>query len=191
VLLELELCSASAHSIDSWEGNMNAGFNLKPQFANAGLVAALMVGGAATAQTLPKEGTYDYTACWSGVSTVIAFSKTHSAFSYEMTGSTRTNPPGGMFDKNSFRCVGMNASFGGKNTASTACEAIDRDGDKRLAYFSLTSDGKVIREEIAGTGKYDGMVTSGTTVAPLGPFPVIKAGTFQNCNHQKGAYKLK
>jgi hypothetical protein len=130
---------------------MNAGFNLKPQFANAGLVAALMVGGAATAQTLPKEGTYDYTACWSGVSTVIAFSKTHSAFSYEMTGSTRTNPPGGMFDKNSFRCVGMNASFGGKNTASTACEAIDRDGDKRLAYFSLTSDGKVIREEIAGT----------------------------------------
>jgi hypothetical protein len=25
----------------------------------------------------------------------------------------------------------------------------------------------------------------------LGPFPVIKAGTFQDCNHQTGTYKLK
>jgi len=30
-----------------------------------------------------------------------------------------------------------------------------------------------------------------TTVAPLGPFPVIKPGTFQDCNHQTGNYKLK
>jgi hypothetical protein len=25
----------------------------------------------------------------------------------------------------------------------------------------------------------------------LGPFPVIKAGTLQDCNHQTGTYKLK
>ena len=95
-----------------------------------------------------------------------------------------------MFDKETFRCVGMNASLGGKNTGSTVCEAIDADGNKRLTYFSLGADGKTTRQFIAGTGKYEGMVTTGT-VEPLGPFPVIKAGTFQDCNHQTGTYKLK
>jgi len=144
----------------------------------------------AFAAELPKEGSYDYTACWSGVNNVITFSKTHTASSYEMTGSNRSNPPGGMFDKTTFRCVGMNASLDGKNTGSTVCEAIDGDGDKRLAYFSLGSDGKVTRENVTGTGKYEGMVASGT-VQPLGPFPAVKAGTFQDCNHQTGTYKLR
>jgi hypothetical protein len=63
------------------------------------------------------------------------------------------------------------------------------DGDKRLTYFS-TGDGKTTRTKIAGTGKYEGMVTAGT-FEPLGPFPAIKDGTFQGCNHQTGTYKLK
>jgi len=143
----------------------------------------------AFAAELPKEGNFDYTACWSGTSSTIAFSKTHIARSFEHTGSIRSNPPGGLFDKDTFRCVGMNASLGGKNTGTTVCEGIDRDGDKRLSYFS-TAEGKVTRETVAGTGKYDGMVMS-ATVQPLGPFPVIKEGTFQDCNHQTGTYKLK
>jgi len=56
---------------------------------------------------LPKEGSFDFNSCWSGVSNVITFSKTHTANSYEMTGTTRSNPPGGMFDKSTFRCVGL------------------------------------------------------------------------------------
>jgi hypothetical protein len=144
----------------------------------------------AFATELPKEGSYDYVACWSGVSNTITFSKAYTAFSFEMTGIDRSNPPGGMFDKNTFRCVGMNASLDGKNIGSTVCEAIDPDGDKRLSYFSLGSDGKVTRENMTGTGKYEGMVASGA-VQPLGPFPVVKDGTFQNCNHQTGTYKLK
>jgi len=139
---------------------------------------------------LPKEGTYDYTACWSGTNNMISFSKTHTAASYEMTGVVRSTTPGGMFDKHTFRCVGMNASLDGKNTGSTVCEAIDPDGDKPLSYFSLGSDGKITRENVVGTGKYEGMVASGS-VQPLGPFPVIKPGTFQDCNHQAGTYKLK
>ena len=67
--------------------------------------------------------------------------------------------------------------------------AIDRDGDKRLAFFTI-SDGKFVRENVTGTGKYEGMIAEGT-VQPLGPFPTIKAGTFQNCNRQTGTYKLK
>jgi|SRR3954471_12565161 hypothetical protein len=145
---------------------------------------------ACAAAELPKEGSYDFTACWSGISNAVTFSKTHTASSYEITGAIRSNPPGGMFDKETFRCVGMNGSLGEKNTGSSVCEAIDADGNKRLTYFSLGSDGKETREFLVGTGKYEGMVTTGT-VEPLGPFPVIKAGTFQNCNHQTGTYKLK
>ena len=144
----------------------------------------------AFAAELPKEGSYDYTACWSGVTNTITFSKTHTASSYEMIGAIRSDPPDGMFDKNSFRCVGINASLGGKNTGSTLCEAMDVDGDKRLSNFSLASDGSLTREIVGGTGKYEGMTMTGT-IHPLGPFPVIKAGTFQDCNHQTGTYKLK
>jgi hypothetical protein len=146
--------------------------------------------GPADAQTAAKEGRYDYVSCWSGVSSPIAFSKSHAAFSYELTGSTRSNMADSPFDKNSFRCVGMNASFDGKNTGSAVCEAIDRDGDKRLGFFSIASDGKITREIVAGTGKYEGMSAT-AVVEPLGPFPVVKAGTFQDCNRQTGTYKLR
>jgi hypothetical protein len=59
----------------------------------------------------------------------------------------------------------------------------------RLSYFS-TGDGKVTRTHVARTGKYEGMVMAGT-VEPLGPFRAVKDGTFQDCNHQTGTYKLK
>lgn len=155
----------------------------------APLAAAAFVASALAIQ-LPKKGTYDYTSCWSGVSNVIAFAKEYTAYSYEMTGTGRSNPPGGMFDMTTFRCVGLNSSLDKSNSGITVCEAIDRDGDRRLSYFSVASDGTVTRKSVAGTGKYDGMVTT-TVVEPLGPFPTIKPGTFQNCNHQTGTYKLK
>ena len=143
----------------------------------------------AFAAELPKEGSYDFNSCWSGVNNAITFSKTQTATSFEMTGTSRSNPPGGIFDKSTFRCVGMSASLDGKITGSTVCESIDADGEKRLTYFS-TAEGKTTRTNVAGTGKYEGMITTGT-VELLGPFPVIKDGTFQNCNHQTGTYKLK
>ena len=169
---------------------MKSKMSLNLQFASTGLIAAIAFSGVAAAQSLPKEGRYDFTSCWSGVPNLLAFSKTHSVSTIEMTGAARSNPPGGMFDKSSFRCLGMNISFDGKTTGSIVCEVIDPDGDKRLTSFSTTSDGKVTRETVAGTGKYEGMIESGTAT-PLGPFPVIKPGTIQNCNRQTGTYKLK
>ena len=163
----------------------------KTRLASMGLVAALAIAGTAFAGTLPKEGRYDFTACWSGVPTAIRFSKTHFAFSYEMTGTNFSNPPGGMFDKNSFRCVGLNATLGSERVSDVVCEAADRDGDKRLAHYVLGKDGKYVRQQIAGSGKYQGMVTDDTKIEQMGPFPAIKPGTFQNCNRQTGTYKLK
>jgi hypothetical protein len=147
--------------------------------------------GPACAADLPKEGSFDFTACWSGTGNLIAFSKTQTALSYEMTGSTRSNPPGGMFDQNSFRCVGTNASFDKKPHAIAVCEAIDRDGDKRLTHFGMGADGKFNRQFISGTGKYEGMLETSSGIQQLGPFPTVKPGTFQNCNRQTGTYKLK
>jgi hypothetical protein len=145
----------------------------------------------AFAAELPKEGSYDYTSCFAGTSNSMPFSKTHTSSSFEIIGTNRSASPGGMFDKEAFRCVGMNASFDGKRRGNWVCEATDADGDKRLTYYSIGNDGKEIRETIVGTGKFEGMVTNGTTSEPLGPFPVIKAGTFQGCNRQTGTYKLK
>jgi hypothetical protein len=139
---------------------------------------------------LPKEGTYDYTSCWTSVRNDINFSKTHTAGSFDLTGTIRSNVPNGAFDKDSFRCVGVTGSIAGKTIGTSVCESVDADGDKRLTYFSVGNDGKTIRETVAGTGKYEGLVTTGT-VQPLGPFPPIKAGMVQDCNRQSGTYKLK
>ena len=165
---------------------MKSAFELKASLA---LVAAFCVTGTAVAQTYPKEGNYDYTACWSGVSNVLAFSKTHSAATFEFTGTVQTNPGGGIFDRTTFRCVGMNQLFDGKPLATVVCEGVDAQGDKVLSHYS-TEGSKTVRTTVLGTGKYEGMVSSGTAV-PVGSFPVAKPGTFQNCNRQTGTYKLK
>jgi hypothetical protein len=163
--------------------------DLTPSFARLASCAALTLAGAAIAAPLPKEGRYDYTACNIGVASRIDFSKTHWAYSLEQTGVVLSNPPGGMFDQNTSRCVGLVTSFDGKVSSSTVCEAVDPDGDKRLSTFSRQGD-KLVREQVAGTGKYEGMVSTGTgDVMPA--FPTIKPGTFQNCNRQTGTYKMK
>jgi hypothetical protein len=145
----------------------------------------------AFAAELPKEGSYDFNSCWSGIATnVITFSMTHTASSYELTGTNRSNPPGGFLDKTTFRCVGTTASFDGKVTVTNVCEGTDADGDKRLIHISSVDGKETSYTVVAGTGKYEGMIMTGT-VEQLGPFPAIKDGTFQGCNHRTGTYKLK
>ena len=159
-------------------------------FKRAGLVMAIGMAGLASAQNFPKEGRYDVTSCWTGLSNELTFSKTHTAMSYEMLGTTSSNPPGGYGDRGTFRCVGMDATLGGKRSGSLVCENVDPDGDKRLTYFSIAADGTVTRDNSIGTGKYEGVVASGT-VKTLGPFSSARPGTFQGCNNQTGTYKLK
>jgi hypothetical protein len=60
-----------------------------------GYVLALLIVASpfsAFAGELPQEGSYAYTACWSGVNNVITFSKTYTGSSYEMTASTAILP---------------------------------------------------------------------------------------------------
>ena len=145
--------------------------------------------GNVAAQTVPKEGNYDYVSCYSGTVNIILFSKTHSASTYELIGNSRTSPPGGPFDMVTFRCLGMGSSLDSQTTSSNYCEAIDKDGDK-LMVRNVNQGQKGTQEGLAGTGKYEGIVRSGTNEF-LGVFPVIKPGTFSGCNRQIGAYKMK
>jgi hypothetical protein len=155
------------------------------------LVPVLMVGVAmpAVAADLPKEGKYDITNCWSGIANSIDFSKTYTALSYELTGTSRSNPPGGVFDMVSVRCVGFGTTIDGKFSGINMCENIDKDGDKVLTK-AIAEGPKQTSESLAGTGKYEGIVRTGVS-EPLGAFPAAKPGTFQGCNHATGTYKMK
>jgi hypothetical protein len=169
---------------------MKSKLNIASQYTSAGLVVGLAFAGAVAAAPLPKEGRYDTTNCSTVVvSNRIDFSKTHWVQTVELLGTTVSNPPGGLGDGNSYRCVGMTSSFDGKISGNTVCESMDQDGDKRLSSFSQ-EDTKTVRAQVAGTGKYEGMVQAGDYVrAPT--FPTIKPGTIQQCNRQTGTYKLK
>jgi hypothetical protein len=168
----------------------------KPMRTRSMIIAATAFVGIAAAGTtiaadLPKEGQYEFTACQSGVFTSVGPTNTVFAASWEGTGSTMTTPPGGMFDRLAFHCVGYTTAFDGKApVASNACVAVDKDGDKIFARFTPQGPGVWTRETVAGTGKYEGMMMSGTAVA-MAAAPAAKPGTFQNCNRQTGTYKLK
>lgn len=144
---------------------------------------------AAGAVDFPKSGNYDITACWSGTSNMIPFSKTHVAMGYELAGSTRSTPPGGFLDMTTYRCVGTNSTIDGKTTGTLFCEIIDNDGHKMFGRYTLDGT-KISQETLAGTGKYEGVVRTGGGES-LGQFPTIKPGTFQGCNHQSGTYRLQ
>lgn len=169
---------------------MTRKFHMKQRLARAALAAGLAVSSAAFAAGLPKEGSYGFNACFSGVGNLVKFSKDFRGVSFELLGANRSDVPGGMLDHTTFRCVGAHFWLGGKDTLDVLCETVDPDGDKQLAKVAMAGDGRETREVLAGTGKYEGMQMTGA-ITPLGKFPSIKPGTFQACNHQIGTYKLK
>ena len=156
------------------------------------MMAALLFVAAIPAQAeMPKEGNYDFTACWSGTSNVTKFSENRLILANDFTGVIRATTPGGIFDGDTFHCTGIGMMVDGKLASETTfCAATDKEGNKRLARFT-NNDGTINREQLAGTGKYEGLALTPTAVKPLGPFPTAKPGTFQGCNQQTGTYKLK
>ena len=159
------------------------------RIVNAALLT-VSAAGLAFATDLPKEGSYDYKTCFTRNIARIVFSDAHRAYSYDETGTTVSTSPGGMFDGEKVRCVGAVSIFNGKRTGMSSCEAVANDGSKRLTRFQYNAEGKLVREEVAGTGIYDGMVTTGTAREVVPP-KEIKPGTTTFCNQLTGTYKLK
>lgn len=59
--------------------------------------------GSSIAADLPKEGSYDIKTCFTRNSSRIDYATTHYAYSYEETGTSLSNPPGGLFDNDVVR----------------------------------------------------------------------------------------
>jgi hypothetical protein len=157
------------------------------------LVTTLMAAasaGFAFAADLPKEGSYDYKACFTRNTTPIDFSDTHSAYSYNETARAVSISLGGLFDGESVRCVGSVAIDNGKRMNLSICEGVAKNGDKRLTRFQYGAEGKLVREEVAGTGMYEGMVTTGTAKEVVPP-KEIQPGVTIYCNQLTGTYKMK
>ena len=142
------------------------------------------------AADLPKEGSYDYKACFTRNITRIDFSDAHRAYSYNETAMAVSTTPGGMFDGESVRCVGTVSISSGKRTNLSICEGVAKNGSKRLTRFQYDADGKLVREEVAGTGMYEGMVTTGTAKGVV-PEKEIQPGVTTFCNQLTGTYKMK
>ena len=165
--------------------------SLKSAFAGAlPTLIALVFAGVALSQTPPKEGKYEVTSCSSAVLTSIAFSPTHSASNWELMGMNVSNPPGGLLDKATFRCVGLSSMLDGKNSARWVCELVDAEGGSKLLSYWTNEDGKTTRTHYVGTGKFEGIELT-TTAESLGLSSKIKPGTFQTCGRNTGTYKLK
>ncbi len=164
---------------------------------NLACTLAGILGVPAKTTELPKEGKSDVTSCYTVTANEITFSKTHIATTYEIIGTNTSNPPGGMFDQMSLRCVGLNSIIDGKFSAMTFCETVDKDGDKiptRLIVGSVEGVGQDdthVGETtvIAGTGKYEGMTRTAT--AENYPIRLAKPGIVQRCGRSTGTYKLK
>jgi hypothetical protein len=153
---------------------------------SAGVIAA---GSQAAAADVPKEGSYDITSCWSGTGNAIEFSKAHSAISFEIVGTNRSNTPGGFLDMTSFRCVGLSNVVEGKSSGINFCETIDKDGDKLLVR-NIAEGPRNKLETLVGTGKYEGIVRTGVAES-AGAFPAVRPGSIQGCNRGTGTYKIR
>jgi hypothetical protein len=146
--------------------------------------------GLAFAADPPKEGSYDVKTCFTRNIMRIDFSDAHRAYSYNETGTAVSTTPGGMFDGDSVRCVGAVSISNGKRTNLSICEGVAKNGAKRLTRFQYGPDGKLVREEIAGTGMYEGLVTTGIT-KEVEPPKEIQPGVTTFCNQGTGTYKMK
>lgn len=150
---------------------------------------AMLALACSAAPSYPKEGKYDYTACYSGTSSVVQTSSTNTANTTRFVGNARTNPAGGPFDMLAFTCVGMGATTDGKTSSSYYCQVVDKDGDKFMAH-GVFDGTKTATDSFGGTGKYEGMTRGGISESP-GPFPTAEPGTFTGCTHHTGTYKMK
>lgn len=137
---------------------------------------------------LPRSGHVNLASCWSGETHVITTSKTHTALGYNMMGTTRTTPPGGVYDMTTFECVGVGTIIEGTYSRTGYCNNVDTDGDKILGKYSATGD-KGNYEIINGTGKYVGMKAN-LTFDVTGQFPMVRQGTLVGCIHATGRYTL-
>lgn len=143
-------------------------------------------GGAAA--ELAKKAKYDATVCWGGELHVVSHAKGYMAGTYTLTGTTQSNGGGGIFDKDSFECVGVFHFLGSAPGHTGFCQFVDKDGDKVFGK-DIRNKTDYTMEFVSGTGKYQGIKGGGTTER-IGAYPPARKGTAQGCVRMTGSYAL-
>jgi hypothetical protein len=167
-------------------GFMNRNLRVVP----AALWIAAMTG-ATFAADLPKEGTFDITACQVRVLNRVEISTSRSMSSYEQTGTSLSNPPGGLFDTGSNRCVGTATAIKGQIVEDISfCITAFPDGGWIHRKFTRQPDGTYTWDLVEATGRYEGIKLDGKATTITG-FPMLKPDVALFCNRQTGTYKLK
>ena len=161
--------------------------------------AALLASGAVAAEA-PKEGSFAGKAVVAGKMTarVAAGSPMAKAGEAGVSFGVAMEEQGVVSYEGAFplpartRCVGMIQVVKGVAQSVEYCVDTDADGDQMLAKSTGepwrwgTATLRFAREVLAGTGKYEGIVATGTVDCQSAP----KGGGFENNCEGHGTYKL-
>ena len=126
----------------------------------AALSAAMILGSAAMAADLPKEGRYSYTYSGAGTYKATAVGKERLLFAWDENGLSVGK---GLLDHLKWHCWGLfNVTNGINQTTSGYCVATDPNGDQLAGsvvgdkWFQGTKSFTALQTWIAGTGSMPG-----------------------------------
>jgi hypothetical protein len=159
------------------------------------LSATVLLGTAAMAADLPKEG--KFTATYHGVGTYksAAMGKDTVISAWDETGYTVSD---GLFDHLTWHCMGIYDAASGMAKYSGHCVTTDPAGDQIAS--DVVSEGTAAVDAKAthgkgvftgGTGKYAGISGGWTFVTHTGEYKVSADNTYVQNNTNEGTYKLK
>ncbi len=152
--------------------------------------ALLVLAQGAVAADPPKEGSFDGMTCYAGPQHVITDGKGTVGFSYDVVGTPMRKEGDPLFHA-SAECVGSGTIVGAELMDSGLCIVTDADGDRFFSAYSRHNKEAGTWKVIAGTGKFEGMESSGTWAPVLMPVKPARADMAQSCNKEAGHWKLK
>ncbi|HZP92693.1 MAG TPA: hypothetical protein VFB20_07420 [Burkholderiales bacterium] len=150
-------------------------------------ILLLAVGLSARAD-VPKEGRFDYKACYAGPHHMTVHAKDQMGGAYEVYGMQLAEP-NQLFYNLVELCLGSWTLIKGEYAETGSCEFTDPAGDKFFVVYSRKNQEDGVWRAISGTGKYDGIVLSGNWM----PFTQFSQppGQVLQCNRNWGSYKLR
>ncbi|MEO8718564.1 MAG: hypothetical protein ABI423_10150 [Burkholderiales bacterium] len=159
---------------------------LKTRLQSCAAFAALLVFTAASAQQ-----PYDSITCRAGTITPLAQAEKVFVWALDHRGVSQTSDPKDPFNNFTQRCIGVVAAVEGKISGNGWCRSVDpKTGDWTLIDWTASDKpGHGTWSFRHGTGKWQG-VTGGGTYEPTGATRPVEAGTYQNCVHGMGTWKL-
>jgi len=160
-------------------------------------LSAAVLGSAAVASDLPKEGTFTTTLSAVGTYKPITAGKNLWAVIFD---DTQISIGGGLMDHLTWHCIGVNSGINGQQAVKGNCVATDPGGDQIFIDFTgdpSAVDAKVITGKstfVDGTGKYAGITGSyryNLHTSAGGEFKLAADSTYVLYGTSEGSYKLK